>query len=109
MGAICRLLGHRPASAMIWNDGQHFGRCTRCARDLVRDKGRWKGAPTGYRIVWRPRTAADVDWSQWNEGRIAAARKPEPVAADLKVVGDAVERRQSVSPIRPKDERRQAA
>lgn len=118
MVAICWLLGHRPASVMVWNDGQHFGRCIRCARELVRVKGRWTGVPAGYRIVWKPRTAADVDWSHWNEGQVAATLKavriapelkPEAVAADLKIVGAAIDRRRAVTPIRPDDERRRAA
>jgi hypothetical protein len=37
-----------------------FGRCDRCARDLVRKGDRWKPVPRGYRVVWRPRTGDPV-------------------------------------------------
>lgn len=39
------------------NGRYEFGRCTRCAVDMMRREGSWKTVPKGFRIVWRPRGA----------------------------------------------------
>lgn len=96
MGAICRLLNHKMSGEMVWNDGQHFSRCARCAADLIRGKQGWISIPKGHRVVWKDKGPADVDWSRWNEAPfVPAARRTPPArgAAKLKVVADAPERR----------------
>ena len=101
MNAICWLLNHQTSGEMIWNDGQHFTRCARCAADLIRGKDGWMSVPKGYRIVWRDKGPGDVDWSRWNEAPLApVARRTPPAggAAKLKVVADAPERRDPQSP-----------
>lgn len=50
----CKLVGHLNGGAVVENGGHSFSRCLRCRRDLVEKSGRWRAAPKGYRIVWRP-------------------------------------------------------
>ena len=112
MRALCRLFKHRAPTTMVWNDGQHFGRCGRCGRDLIRTDGIWRSVPPGYRIVWKDRTPKDIEWSRWNasaspstQGPSARGRAAAP-APELKTVGAAVERRDPASPGRADDRRR---
>lgn len=101
MNAICRLLRHRASIDIVWNDGRHFGRCTRCGCELIRSGGPWTSVPKGFRIVWRNRTDADIDWSQWKHRTFQPEMREAPPAdrdMDFKVVGDAPERRDPASP-----------
>lgn len=101
MNAICRLFGHRPSEDAVWNDGFFFGRCTRCACELVRAKGRWSAVPRGFRIVWREPSASHIDWARWRHGAFQPEAPPLADASDLKVVPTAAERRDPASPGHP--------
>ncbi len=60
----------------IWNAGYWFSSCKRCGCVLVRrGGGRWRVPPKGYRVVWKPRIAGQMDWN----GLIA--RRPNRHAA----------------------------
>lgn len=62
----CRVGWHTPSTQEIWNDGHHFTRCDRCGEDLVRPPaGKWGRVPKGFRVVWKQRTADDIDWRAW--------------------------------------------
>jgi len=41
----------------VRNGQYEFGRCTRCAVDMMRRESGWKPVPKGFRIVWKPRGA----------------------------------------------------
>lgn len=67
MSIACRISGHRAEPGRIWNDGYYFGKCVRCAADLVRRGRDWQPVPKGFRIVWRPRTGEPMDWKPWTD------------------------------------------
>ena len=49
----CALVGHRLATAPVWNGGHGFARCSRCHRAIVRTIVHgWRLPPKGYRIRW---------------------------------------------------------
>lgn len=43
----------------VRNGQYEFGRCNRCSVDMMRRDAGWKPVPKGFRIVWRPRGAAN--------------------------------------------------
>jgi hypothetical protein len=52
---LCNVVGHRPGLLQIYNGGFYFGRCDRCDVPLMRTSDpRWRPAPAGHRIVWKP-------------------------------------------------------
>jgi len=53
MGMMCGMLGHKADGMGVWNEGYFFGRCRRCARDLIRTDGSWTPVPRGYQVSWR--------------------------------------------------------
>lgn len=61
MSIICSVLGHRPSSKTVWNDGHHFGTCARCRASLIEcDEEGWTAPPPGYRIVWKKRETSST-------------------------------------------------
>ena len=104
-------MGHRVAPARIWNDGRHWSRCTRCGCDLIRAGAyQWNTVPRGFRVVWKLRTAADIDWQSWNarRGTPATLRPGGLEAAGLKIVPDAPETRGGPADVESPDWRRAA-
>ncbi len=73
---LCRAGMHKPMPGELWNDGYYFSPCARCHQALIRMPNRpWKAVPRGFKIVWKQRTAADVDWTRWT--RMHAVRALE--------------------------------
>ena len=53
MSLLCRLKGHEPGDAPVFNRGHYFSRCRRCGADLVRSEvTQWQPVPAGYRVAW---------------------------------------------------------
>lgn len=77
MNIFCGTGTHVPGVGPIWNDGYYFTQCARCGRQMIKPGGgdRWRSVPKKYRVVWKPRTQDDVDWTA---GRTAghAVRPP---------------------------------
>lgn len=53
MGIACILGRHEVVTRGIGNGAYEFGRCLRCACDLMRSGREWKRLPKGYKIVWK--------------------------------------------------------
>lgn len=53
MSLMCLLRGHRASPQAIYNGGYWFGRCERCAADMVRSAKVWQPVPKGHRVVWK--------------------------------------------------------
>ena len=58
MDLRCKLGRHRPVQRGVRNGMFEFGRCDRCACDMMRTEGDWKRVPRGHRVVWRPNVLA---------------------------------------------------
>lgn len=66
MNIFCRAGWHKATAITLWNGGYYFSCCARCERPLIRPtKGAWRPVPKGYKVVWKPRTEFDIDWSAW--------------------------------------------
>ena len=66
MRILCYTGRHKPVESERWNDGFYFSRCARCEAPLIRPLiGDWKRVPRGQKVVWKPRTDADIDWIAW--------------------------------------------
>ena len=73
MRVLCGVGRHRAMPVRRWNEGYCFSRCARCGCDLVREPhGRWR-VPSGYRIVWKPRSEVQAE-------RARRARQAEAAA-----------------------------
>ena len=67
MQILCRAGWHKASDQGLWNNGYYFSQCQHCSAPLIRQPtGRWKGVPPGYKIVWKPRTDSDIDWTAWS-------------------------------------------
>lgn len=55
MAITCLLGRHEVVSRGVGNGAYEFGRCLRCACDLMRSGRDWKRLPKGYKIVWKPK------------------------------------------------------
>lgn len=64
MTILCRLGRHRRTTEPpVWNEGYWFSHCVRCGCDMIRrGGGRWRVPRKGYKVVWRPRRCAEIDW-----------------------------------------------
>jgi hypothetical protein len=71
---LCSLGRHEPGPASVWNDGFYFGQCRHCACELIRKRRAWREVPRGYRVVWKDRTEADIDWSPLHPASTAIFR-----------------------------------
>lgn len=80
MGILCGLGKHEPLAGKIWNDGFYFSRCKSCETEIIRRADSWRAVPKGYRVVWKPRTAGDLDWST----RLPCDEREADLAAFLK-------------------------
>ena len=88
MSIVCSVIGHKAASASVWNRGHHFSTCTRCGADLVESEDdRWITPPAGYRIVRKQAMVAP-------EARMPSV--PEPATA-----AEWVEPAERTEPIQP--------
>jgi hypothetical protein len=56
----------------IWNEGYYFSRCACCDREMIGRGGYWQPVPRGYRVVWKPRTAAAIIWQPVPKARDAS-------------------------------------
>ncbi|HEY1606826.1 MAG TPA: hypothetical protein VGF77_14640 [Allosphingosinicella sp.] len=65
MDIFCRAGRHsRTPDEPVWNNGYWFSSCKRCGCDLVRrGGGRWRTAPNGFKVVWKPRREGQIDWN----------------------------------------------
>lgn len=65
MSLFCRLGRHSAGPRKVWNNGYYFSRCSECGSDLISKSGRkWRAAPIGMKVVWKPRTPDDIVWSE---------------------------------------------
>jgi hypothetical protein len=55
MGISCALGRHDVVARGIRNGKYEFGRCLRCACDMMRADADWKRVPRGFKVVWRPK------------------------------------------------------
>ncbi len=54
MGISCALGRHEVVARGIRNGKYEFGRCLRCACDMMRSEADWKRVPRGFKVVWKP-------------------------------------------------------
>jgi hypothetical protein len=54
MGISCALGRHEVVTRGVGNGAFEFGRCLKCACDVMRSGRTWKRVPKGYKVVWRP-------------------------------------------------------
>ncbi len=120
MSIVCSVIGHKAASASVWNRGYHFSTCTRCGADLVESEDdRWITPPAGYRIVRkqplvRPEAAAPAPLKPSSEPAevaewVEATRPVEPAytfepsePAEPTSVWEAVRAPEPTSPLQEK-------
>jgi hypothetical protein len=54
MAISCALGRHDVVARGIRNGKYEFGRCLRCACDMMRAESDWKRVPRGFKVVWKP-------------------------------------------------------
>jgi hypothetical protein len=57
MAISCAIGRHEVVARGIRNGKYEFGRCLRCACDMMRSERDWKRVPRGFKVVWRPQVA----------------------------------------------------